>query len=58
MKLAKKNIQVENGKLEHYRLQLVDDLEQEEFNLDSLIKILDFVPNTKLVQKVKRLYNI
>ena len=56
--MAKKNIQVENGKLEHYRLQLIDDLEHEKFNLDSLIKILDFIPNKKLVSKIKSLYNL
>ena len=58
LKIAKKNIQVENGKLEHYRLQLISDLEQESFNLDSLIKILDFIPNKKLVSKIKSLYNL
>ena len=58
LKIAKKNIQVENGKLEHYRLQLIDDLEHEKFNIDSLIKILDFIPNKKLVSKIKSLYNL
>jgi len=43
-KSAKKNIEKANGKLEHYRLQLIDDLKNEEFGIDSLIKILALIP--------------
>ncbi len=58
LSIARKNIQDADGKLEHYRLQLINDLEKEEFNLDSLIKILNFVPNIRIVSKIKSLYNI
>ena len=46
------------GELEHYRLELLKDLEHDSFALDSLIKILEFVPDKKLVAKIKSLYNI
>lgn len=55
---ARKNIEKENGQLRFYRLELIDQLEKEEFNLQHLIKILDFVSNIDLVKKIKRLYNL
>lgn len=58
LRIAKKNIEKQNGKLEYYRLNLINGLEKEEFDLESLIKILDFVSDIHLVDKIKRLYNI
>ncbi len=58
LKAAIKNINEENGRLEHYRLGLIEDLENDEFNIDSLIKILEFVNDKKLIEKIKSLYNI
>lgn len=55
---ARRNIEKENGKLRHPRLQLLDDLGNEEFNLDSLTKILIFIDNVKIVKKIESLYNI
>lgn len=57
-KSVRKNIEKENGKLRHYRLGLIDELKNNEFDIDSLIKILEFVDNKKLVNKIKSLYNI
>ncbi len=55
---ARKNIEKENGRLEHLRMGVLKELEGEEFELDSLIKVLDFVDNKVLVKKVKSLYNL
>ncbi len=58
LKSAKENIEKKDGKLEHYRLGLIDELENDEFNLDALVKILEFVGNRKLVRKIVSLYNL
>ncbi len=58
LKSARKNIEKENGKLRHYRIGLINNLENEEFDIDSLIKILEFVSDKKLVKKIKSLYNL
>lgn len=56
--IARKNIQNENGKLEPYRLDLIEELEEDTFNIDSLIKVLKFVPNLKILMKIKQLYDL
>ena len=55
---ARKNIEKAGGKLRHYRLQLLEDLENKEFSIYSLIKVLRFVDNKELVNKIKGLYNL
>ena len=58
LKIAKKNIENKDGKLEHYRLSLIEELKEDTFDIDSLIKVLKFVPNFKLISKIKELYDL
>ena len=58
LKYAKKNIEKENGKLKHYRLQSLRDLEKTEFDLDSLVKVLDFFHDKELIKKINSLYGL
>ena len=59
---ATKIVKEENGKLEHYRKELIRDLSDESFNLNSLIKIVYLLESNDLereiVKKIKRLYNL
>ncbi len=59
--VVKKIIIEEDGKLEHYRLELLEDLSKDKFNLDSLIKVIDILEREgkekEIIRKVKKLYN-
>lgn len=56
-----KIIKKENGKLEHYRQELIRDFSNDCFNLDSLIKIVYLLESKqiekKIIKKIKKLYN-
>lgn len=54
----KKNIMKEDGKLEHFRLGALDDLKKEEFDIDSLEKLIDFLDYKNLKNKIIRIYNL
>ena len=58
LKSARKNIEKENGELRHYRLGMIEGLKKDEFYLASLIKVLEFADNKKLVKRIKILYNL
>ncbi len=63
LKTAKKIISKENGKLEHYRKLLIDDLEDgDRFSISSLIKVIRLLEEYKLekllIKKIKKIYNI
>jgi len=57
-----KIIRQENGKLEYYREGLLNDLSNENFELDSLIKIVSLLESKgkerDLVRKIKKLYSL
>ena len=57
---AKKIIKEENGKLEHHRLKLLEELEGKTFDLDSLQKILILLENKgklkELIKKITKSY--
>ncbi|KKL90758.1 hypothetical protein LCGC14_1901470 [marine sediment metagenome] len=60
--VASKIIEQENGKLEHHREELINDLSNDNFDLDSLIKIVSLLESKgkekELVKKIKGIYNI
>ncbi|KKM75924.1 hypothetical protein LCGC14_1385410 [marine sediment metagenome] len=59
---ARNIILKENGKLESYRLELLENLSERAFNLDDLVKIIKLLESHNkekvLVSKVKKAYNL
>lgn len=59
---ASKIIKQENGKLEHHREELINDLSNDNFDLDSLIKIVSLLESKgkekEIIVKVKKMYNL
>ena len=59
---ASKIIKQENGKLEHHREELINDLSNEGFDLDSLIKIVSLLESKgkerEIVKKIKSIYGL
>ena len=57
---TRKIIIEEDGKLEYHRLKLLEDLEKDSFNLDSLQKILVLLESKgkekELTKKIRKLY--
>ena len=57
---ARKIIIEEDGKLEHFRLGLLEDLEEDKFNLISLLKIISILESKNkekdITTKIRKLY--
>jgi len=62
IRITKKIIIKEDGKLEHYRLNLLDEISKEKFNIEALIKIVYILEKNnkekQLIKKIKKLYNL
>ena len=61
LKVAEEYIIKEDGKLEHYRLGMLRNIRENDFNEDDLLKFIDCVINSgnkALGLKIKKIYNL
>jgi len=61
LKSAEKYIKEQNGKFEHHRLGVLDNIKENDFNIDDLLKLIRFLiesGNQSIGLKIKKIYNL